>query len=184
MKSVLPIFLVAFSFPAFAEGAGFGDPGKSLWIAHGVLMYLAWGVVFPLGALIAVYRRHVGETGKVFLKSPSFYPPHFYFQCLGIVMNIAAMILAVRANFLVYETGNPFAEVNLNSITNFFPSNRHVKMGLATIALLVRCEGFFVWNFVNSTLSSPCFFVCNVKRQIDCTIKYGVCASSDQTSAK
>ena len=114
------------------------DPGKNLWIGHATLMFVAWLVVFPAGALIAVYRRNIGENGGYFRWAPSFYPPHLYFQGFGILLVIASLIMSARAAFLVYGTGNPFKPVLWDYTSKLYPWNRHVKWGIATLAILVR----------------------------------------------
>jgi hypothetical protein len=122
-----------------AAGGEFGEAGgRPLWIAHGSLMMLAWGVVFPLGALLAVFRKNVGEGGTIFTKYPSFYLPHLYFQCFGVLLNIIAVILAARANYLEYGTGNPFDEMNWEFTSALYPRNHHVKWGVSVLIILVR----------------------------------------------
>jgi hypothetical protein len=123
-----------------AFGAEFGEKARPYWIAHGTLMFLAWGVIFPLGALVAVYRKHMGynDDGAIFTWAPNFYLPHFYFQILGLVLNIVAFALAARGSFLEYDTGNPFADVLWNYETDLYPWNHHVKWGVSVLSILVR----------------------------------------------
>jgi hypothetical protein len=116
----------------------FGEAARPFWIAHGSLMLLAWGVVFPLGALLAVFRKNVGEGGNVFTKYQSFYPPHLYCQLFGVLLNIIAFILAARGSFLEYGTGNPFDEILFDYTSPLYPWNRHVKWGIAVLIIMVR----------------------------------------------
>ena len=71
---------------------GFGDEGKAWWIAHGVLMILAWGFFIPIGTGIAVYRRYVGKT--ILKKEKSFYPMHRNFQTIGVLLTFISFGLA------------------------------------------------------------------------------------------
>ena len=116
-------------------------PGENLWIGHATLMFVAWLVVFPAGALVAVYRKNIGENGGYFRWAPSFYPPHVCFQVFGILLNIASVIMSARASLLFYGTGNPFKFKAIlwdsTITTKTYPWNLHVKWGFATLALLV-----------------------------------------------
>jgi hypothetical protein len=70
----------------------FAEDGKAWWIAHGVLMILAWGFFIPVGTGIAVYRRYVGKT--ILKKETSFYPMHRNFQTVGFLLTFIAFGLA------------------------------------------------------------------------------------------
>lgn len=70
----------------------FGDEGKAYWMAHGILMILAWGFFIPVGTSIAVYRRYVGKS--ILKKETSFYPMHRNFQTIGFLLTFLAFGLA------------------------------------------------------------------------------------------
>jgi len=131
------IALLISSTIASSDAAGFGDAARPYWRAHGALMFLSWAVIFPVGALLAVYRRYVGKKGKVLRCFPHFYLPHFYFQVLGVVLNVVAVALAWRGSVLEYDTGNPFDDVLWNYESDRYPWNRHVKWGVTVVFLMV-----------------------------------------------
>ena len=70
----------------------FADPAKPLWMAHGILMILAWGFFIPVGTSFAVYRRYVGKS--ILKKETSFYPMHRNFQTIGFLFTFIAFGLA------------------------------------------------------------------------------------------
>ena len=140
--SKMMFLLLASLLQANGVQAAFGDLGRPYWIAHGTLMFLSWGVVFPLGALMAVYRKYVGNQASesswaVFRWMPNFYLPHLYFQVTGIVMNIVAFIMAARGCQLEYGTWNPFDDVLWKFNPAAYPWNHHVKWGVSILILLV-----------------------------------------------
>ena len=115
------------------------DDSQKLLKLHGSLMVVAWCIVFPLGALLAVFRHKVGKDKPLFKWAPNFYIPHTIFQMFGLVLVILSMVCAVRAVYLNWGIGNPFKnEFVLNQDIEFYPWNKHVKWGLATLFLLVR----------------------------------------------
>jgi uncharacterized protein YihD (DUF1040 family) len=59
-----------------------------LWVAHGWLMAIAWGLVGPLAIGSGILRRLVGSN---------WYKIHFYLNMMCVVMTIAGFILAVVA---------------------------------------------------------------------------------------
>jgi len=56
----------------------------TLRAAHGALMFLGWGVIIPLGMLIARYFRHLG---------PNWFEAHRGFQTFGYILAIIALII-------------------------------------------------------------------------------------------
>jgi hypothetical protein len=154
--AAVAFLLVLANHLASCHAAEFGDAGRPFWIAHGSLMLLAWGVVFPLGALLAVFRKNVGEGGNVFTKYQSFYPPHLYFQCFGVLLNIIAVILAARGNYLEYETGNPFDEVLWDFTSPLYPWNHHVKWGVSVLIILVSEVCIFFTRFRDFSPLTKC----------------------------
>ena len=113
--------------------ASYADPAKPYWIAHGVLMILAWGFFIPLGALIAVYRRYVGKS--ILKKQPSFYPMHRTFQTVGFLLTFLAFGLAAAGSKRVYGTGRPFSEYLAYFTDEDIPWNRHVKWGVSVLII-------------------------------------------------
>jgi len=139
MKNVTAhILSLVMFFSSFSLGhaADFGDAAKPYWRAHGTLMVIAWCVVFPMGALIAVYRDKFGKNGQFFKNSDSFFAPHRFCQVFGIVLNIIAVGLAARGCYLEYGTGNPFDEIIWDFEPSLYPWNRHVKWGISVFILL------------------------------------------------
>ena len=123
-----------------AQDLALKDDSEKLLKIHGALMVVAWGVIFPIGALLAVFRHKVGSSqGGVFSFAPNFYIPHTAFQMLGFVLVVLSMICGARAVWLNWGIANPFKnEFVLNQDIEFYPWNKHVKWGLATLFLLVR----------------------------------------------
>jgi len=66
-----------------------------LFRAHGSLMLTSWGVLLPLGVMIALTGRH---------RDPLWFHLHRGCQCLGLVLALAGWILAL-SQFSVFSTG-------------------------------------------------------------------------------
>jgi hypothetical protein len=121
------------------EKVAFVDDAQRLFKVHGSLMILAWCVVFPLGALLAVFRDKVGKGKPLFSCFPNFYLPHVLFQVLGLLLVVLSMGLAARGCWLVWGIGNPFNnELLINLDIEQYGWNKHVKWGIATLFLMVR----------------------------------------------
>lgn len=115
--------------------ASFADAAQPYWIAHGVLMILAWGFFIPLGTLLAVYRRYVGKDGKILKNDPSFYPWHRNLQWIGFLLCMIAFGMAAAGSRRVYDTGRAFDDVLLNFQNKNIPWNRHVKLGVSVLII-------------------------------------------------
>lgn len=72
-----------------AAAAGTGDVG-ALRIAHGVINAVSWGVVLPVGAVMARYLRHVQALG------PAWFYAHAAAQLSGFALGAAGFGLGVR----------------------------------------------------------------------------------------
>ena len=118
-----------------AEG-GFGDQGKRWWIAHGLFMMLAFALLFPYGALIAICKRRIGERGRFFRGSVSFYPLHRNFQLFGLLVMFLGLILGAVGSRRVYGTGNPFAADLWDFTDSSIKGNRHVKIGVSVLFMV------------------------------------------------
>lgn len=88
------------------------DETRSLWVAHGVLMALAWGVCAPL-AIGAVLLRNVSFLAK----KGCWYKLHFYMNIANILFTFVGFFLAVAA---MSKEGE-----------DHFTENTHTKAGLA-----------------------------------------------------
>jgi hypothetical protein len=116
----------------------FVDDAQRLFKAHGALMIIAWCIVFPLGALLAVYRDKVGRGKPLCSCFPHFYLPHVLFHGLGFLLVVLSMSLAARGCWLFWGIGNPFNnELLLNLDIEQYGWNKHVKWGIATLFLMV-----------------------------------------------
>jgi hypothetical protein len=101
-------------------------PNRSLWVAHGVLMAIAWGICAPCAVGVAMLRnlsflREDGRWCKL----------HLYLNILTTVLTIIGFILAVVATS---KDGD-----------EHFEGEPHKKVGLA-ILILVVCQsaaGYF-----------------------------------------
>lgn len=113
----------------------FGDEGRYFWIAHGVLMILAWGFFIPVGTLLAVYRKYVGKDGKILKNDPSFYPWHRNLQWIGFLLAMIGFGMAAAADRRVYGTGRAFDDVLLRYRSDQMPWNRHVKLGVSVLII-------------------------------------------------
>lgn len=91
---------------------------RSLWVAHGVLMALAWGVCAPI-AIGAVMLRHVGFLAK----KGTWYKIHFYVNIANILFTFIGFFLAVAATRKEGE--------------DHFTENTHTKAGLAIFLIVM-----------------------------------------------
>ncbi|KAF7842923.1 cytochrome b561, DM13 and DOMON domain-containing protein [Senna tora] len=76
---------------------------------HGVMMFLAWGVLLPGGILAARYAKH--------LKGDLWFRIHVYLQYSGLTIILLALLFAV------------------GELRGFYVSSLHVKFGIAAILL-------------------------------------------------
>jgi hypothetical protein len=84
-------------------------PNKSLWIAHGILMFIAWGILLPIGIGCSMVRRLVPGNGM-------------WFQIHRICNGTA---------FLLMTAGFGIAVHNVNEAgTEHFSESRHRTIGL------------------------------------------------------
>lgn len=117
---------------------------------HGSMMFLAWGLILPWGALLAQYRRWVGKAGGgehhigTFLKeSPSFFPTHRNMQMAGVTIAAFGVLggyLGVARIWAPCENGAchwfvPDACGDTNP--GCFAPNPHSKVGIAIFLLMI-----------------------------------------------
>jgi hypothetical protein len=133
--SVKALLLLTWMPAAINAEAAFGDQGRRWWIAHGLFMVLAFALLFPYGALIAICRRRIGERGRFFRGSVSFYPLHRNFQVFGLLVMFLGLILGAIGSRRVYGTGNPFAAVLWDYTNSSIKWNRHVKIGVSVLLM-------------------------------------------------
>jgi hypothetical protein len=69
-------------------------PERSLWMAHGILLGLAWGVCAPIAIGAAVLR---GGFDRLGLPEGTWFKVHFFMNVLTVWMTIAGVIIAVVA---------------------------------------------------------------------------------------
>jgi hypothetical protein len=89
-------------------------PNKSLWIAHGILMFISWGILLPIGIGCSIVRRLVPGNGT-------------WFQVHRICNGTA---------FLLMTAGFGIAVHNVNEAgTEHFSEVRHRTIGLVIYVL-------------------------------------------------
>lgn len=81
-------------------------PNKSAWLAHGVLAFIAWGVLSPWAVEASLFRHYFG--------APTWFKLHRAFNSAGYALTVAASAVAVA--YYGKEGGVHF-------------SNDHTKMG-------------------------------------------------------
>ena len=81
-------------------------PNKSAWLAHGVMAFLAWGMLSPFAVEASLFRKYFG--------TPLWFNLHRGFNGLGYALTVAAFAVAV-------------AYYNKEGGTHF--SGGHQKMG-------------------------------------------------------
>lgn len=110
---------------AFAESDSAAT--RTLWVAHGILMGVAWGVFAPLG-IGAAYLRNI----KCLKRNGTWLQLHFYLGLSVAVLTICGFFIAVAAT---QQEGN----------LPHFADEVHRKAGLAIFILVLfqGCAGYF-----------------------------------------
>lgn len=97
------------------------DPYRGLWMAHGIILALAWGLFAPLGIGASLLRNSIQQyLGK------SWYPLHFYLNLMTILLTVIGFAIAVVATS---KEGD-----------QHFQGETHKQAGLA-ILILVLLQG-------------------------------------------
>ena len=108
--------------------------GKPWYLAHGVLMTLAWIVLIPLGALMAIYGNETtGTDGTVQRSRPSFYISHRNLTLAGALLTSIGFSMAFVGNLKAFGTGNPSFFWDFGDRT--IAGNRHVAVGFCVFLL-------------------------------------------------
>ena len=96
----------------FKTGASATVGDKPIKVAHGILMYIAWGVLIPTGVMIARFGRHVPpNTGP----AQWWFTRHRAIQSFGVLVGIAGAVLAV----IMVNEGGSRGEVSLHGILGY-----------------------------------------------------------------
>jgi hypothetical protein len=99
----------------------------NLYYLHGLLQTIAFFVLFPLGALIAYFREHVGSNWKVF---------HVSIQLLATLLVFSAVIIVISI-----KKGNKQDKPIINKV--------HTKLGpLIVLVIIIQ----LVWAFLGRKL--------------------------------
>ena len=101
------------------------DKTRTLWMTHGILMGLSWGVFVPL-AIGSAYLKH---SLAMLSQNGMWLNIHFYTTILAILCTSAGFVIAVVA-------------ANIENETTHFQKDVHHKAGLV-IFILVFVQGMF-----------------------------------------
>ena len=106
--------LLFFSSAGLARGApsDFGRMKKN----HGILAILGWGLILPVGAIVARYFKH---------KDPLWYYLHSIIQLVGFVFGLAAVVLGQQL---------------YNKIGAHFPTHRGIGIFVLVLSILQVCH--------------------------------------------
>eukprot|EP00934_Nitzschia_sp_Nitz4_P005301 Nitzschia sp. Nitz4//scaffold265_size26576//15572//18151//NITZ4_008250-RA/size26576-processed-gene-0.16-mRNA-1//-1//CDS//3329544846//5291//frame0 len=102
-----------------------GEPNKALWMVHGIMLAVAWGLCAPIGIGASLIRDGFDRLG--FAKG-TWYTIHFYMNAATIFLTLIGFVIALVAMAQQYES----------NATHF--EGTHEKMGLA-IAILAFMQG-------------------------------------------
>ena len=103
-------------------------PNKTLWMAHGIVLAVAWGVCAPIG-IGASLLKHVLKAK--FTNGPSWYSLHYYLNVLTMYLTGIGFLIGVLATWKEGET--------------HFRESLHHQLGLAIMIIVVvqALAGFF-----------------------------------------
>ena len=99
----------------------------NLYNLHGLLQTIAFFVLYPLGALIAYFREHVGSNWKIF---------HLSIQLLATLLVFIAVIIVISI-----KKGNKQDKPIINKV--------HTKLGPLVVLLIIIQ---LVWAFLGRKL--------------------------------
>jgi len=99
-------------------------PNQNVWLAHGILLAIAWGVLAPLAIGASLLRKHITATRFGML----WFSWHFYLNIGVVLLTLIGFILAVVAT---QKEGNPHFRVDGST------KDVHQKAGLAIMILVV-----------------------------------------------
>lgn len=94
------------------------QPYKSWWIAHGILLALAWGVCAPLAIGASILRNPLQDRF-----GQSWYQIHFYLNLLALLLTTIGLVIAIVLMGLENES--------------HFVENLHTRVGLVVMVFMV-----------------------------------------------
>ncbi|KAL3912262.1 MAG: hypothetical protein SGARI_001252, partial [Bacillariaceae sp.] len=107
------------------ENQALQDPVAHLWVYHGILMGVAWGIFAPVAILIPVLRK------LDFLEFDGRWKSIHLMSSLTVVfLTIAGFALAVMAN-------NPAYSLESDEEKQYFTGNMHYAMGVMILVIMV-----------------------------------------------
>jgi len=104
----------------------------SLWVIHGLLAFIAWGVLCPLAILAGLFRKYIPGQGVWFII-------HRTLQGLVLILTIASVAVAIVA--LNEETP---ANLSANHFsTDFVDGHRLIGLVVLIVAVVQGANGIF-----------------------------------------
>jgi DOMON domain len=82
-------------------------PSQSLWVAHGIMMFISWGILLPIGIGASVIRRLVPGNGM-------------WFQLHRVANGLAFLLMTAAFGIAVYNV----------KVDHFSTKNKHKTIGL------------------------------------------------------
>jgi cytochrome b561 len=106
-----------------------GSKSKGLWMAHGILLAIAWGLLAPLAIGSSMLRKFL-PAGPLWLTI------HFYTNVLVLVLTLISFIIAVIATQQQTPSG---------ASPRHFQNGAHTAIGLAVMILVIvqAAGGYF-----------------------------------------
>jgi hypothetical protein len=96
------------------------DPYQGLWMAHGILLAIAWGICLPIGIGASLLRNALGKLS--WAPKDLWYSIHFYMNTFAVVLTIVGVSCAIAAT-------------QKNSDVHF--GDKHPKTGLSILVLVI-----------------------------------------------
>ena len=119
------------------------DSSRSLWVAHGILMGIAWGICVPLAIGASVLRKMHARL----LQGGTWLHLHSWLMCLAALLTLIGLILAIVAT----NKDNSGTE----NTPRHFSEDKHHKVGLAIVILiLVQALAGFLRPAPTSTVAA------------------------------
>jgi len=98
----------------FAKGTSSNAPRRPIHLAHAAMMLIGWGILLPIGIMVARFTKKV----KAGSKPPFWFQYHRIIQGTGLLFALIGFIIALS----MVDSGEHFG-------------NRHAKLGLATMII-------------------------------------------------
>jgi len=156
---------------ASSQSVEFNDTGstdtRTLWIAHGIMMALAWGIIAPLAIGASLLRNKLG---------PSWLSMHLTLNLLVVFLTMTGFLVAVWATEKENEA--------TNTASLHFTQDKHHTIGLA-IFMLVLVQTFAGYFRPSAAAAVPASATSKTtSRNNDQEGPYHPSASEDQGSDK